>query len=217
MSLASYILSFVSGFSTGGGQLYKSYHDREEYYRSLLREDNEERLFKLLSEHQEAVTNPAVEIMFRGVKFGSSQKQVCKRLGKPRFEISNDALISHHKIFFYRFNIYHMRAIAQLHFMKGEFFYAKYTFKDSDSNSFSSILGVLKNKYFTTKHFQENISRVRDEQGNMISLEKSLHLNIKYISGDPTYRTYLQQVGLRKQELNEKRKSRRLKSLQDSL
>lgn len=217
MSIASYILSFVSGFSSGGGHHYKSYHDREEYYRNLLREDNEERLFNLLSEHQEAVTNPALEIRFRGVKFGSSLKQVCKVMGKPRFEISNDALISHHKILFYRFSIYHMRAIAQLHFMKGEFFYAKYTFKDSDSNSFSSILGVLKNKYFTTNHFQENISRVRDVQGNMIALEKSLHLNIKYISGDPLYRTYLQQISLRKQEIREKRKSLKLKSLQDSL
>lgn len=196
---------------------YRNYQSREDYYHNLVREDSLNRLQLVFSRQQKACINADLHIQFRDIPFESSEKWITKRMGKARFEYDNSHCIKTHKILFYRTGISHFRAISQLHFLEDRFFFAKYIFRHTDSRDLNSILSVLQRKYFNTKQFADKISQVKDASHNTIMVEKSLHLNVGYLSGNPYFLTLITDLAQRKRSQDDDRHSQSIKSLEDYL
>ncbi len=214
------IVKFFSKFSKSLGlhdYAYNYYNSKEDYYRSLLRDDNISRLSSLLAEQQKAIHNSEIQVKFRKIAFGTFINQVIKKLGKPRFAIDNQKYLKGHQVLFYRFQIDSFKTIAQLHFLNGYFFYAKYTFRNLNSSELKKVVSILKSKYFYQPQFDENITKVKDKDNNVISLEKSLYLNIKYISGNSDFTEYLNQQFLKQLEKRKEKETHRLVTLRESL
>ncbi len=195
----------------------KNYQGKEDYYQNLIREDSTSRFLEVYARQTEAFTNPGLCIRFRNLPFGISAGEVVNLMGKPRYEYDNDRRITSHKIFFYRTGLSHFRAVSQLHFINDQFFYAKYSFRNYDTENLENVLSALKDKYFYTKQFTDKISQVKDEDKNTVMVEKSIHLGIAYLSGNPYFYQFINGLERSKRENEANRHSRQLKALQDSL
>lgn len=196
---------------------YNYYSSREDYYHSILRDDSLTRLSMLLKEHIHAPNNPEIDIRFRNIAFNTFINQVVKKLGKPRFTIDNKAYVKGHKILFYRFKIDKYKTVAQLHFLNGFFFYGKYTFKNINQADSLKINSILKSKYFFLPETENTFSRVKDQHNNVISVEKSMYLNIKYISGLPEFSEQVGKLFMNHLEKRKEKENIKIASLRDSL
>lgn len=200
-----------------GSRSYKNYQNREDFYQNLFRDDTLERLSLLFQHRDSALQTDSLSISFRNISFNSDDKQIIKRLGKPRYQIDNHHKIPGHKVFFYRTGLHHFRAICQLHFLHNHFFLGKYTFRNTSQNNINSVLSVLQKKYFSSVPHNNKLSRIKDHEGNLIILEKSLHLNVCYLSGNPQYPQLIHSIAEKKRTASEQRQAKSLKALEDYL
>lgn len=204
-------------FSVKNSGSYNYYNSKEDYYRSLLRDDNLTRLSMLLEEHLSAPKSPEAAVKFRGIAFNTFINQVTKKLGKPRFVVDNSSYVKGHKILFYRYKVDKYKTIAQLHFLNGFFFYGKYTFKNLSQADTLKIESTLKSKYFHLSETAHSLRRVKDEANNVLSVEKSLYLNIKYISGIPEFSEQIGRLFMQHLENRKEKEISRIETLRDLL
>lgn len=217
MSILTIIDKLFQKESSFGSSSYKNYRSRDDFYHNLLREDTLERLALLFKNQREAPLNNDLSICFRNITFGTDERLVTSKLGKARYVIDNSDRIPSHKVLFYRTGLHHFRAVCQLHFLHDHFFFGKYTFRNTTPASINNVLTVLQHKYFYDSALDGKISSVSDKQGNAIVLEKSLHLNVSYISGDVTFPQFIHEVVDKKHTAAERRKARNMKALEDYL
>jgi hypothetical protein len=217
MSILTFIDKIFQKEPSFGSSSYKNYRSRDDFYHNLLREDTLERLILLFSNQHEALVNPSISICFRNIPFGSDERYATAKLGKARYIIDNSEKIPTHRILFYRTGLHHFRAVCQLHFLHDQFFFGKYTFRNTTPSSINNVLTVLQHKYFNDSAFQQKISSVRDQDGNALVLEKSLHLNVCYISGDASFPGFIHELVDKKRTASERRKARNMKALEDYL
>lgn len=217
MSIIAFIDKFFQKEPGFGNNSYKNYRSRDDFYHNLLREDTPERLTLLFENQREARLSPDLSICFRNIPFGADEKTVFSKLGKARYHIDNSEKIPGHQVYFYRTGLYHFRAICQLHFLDDRFFFGKYTFRNTAPDCINNILLVLKEKYFHASPIEGKLSKVKDGEGNAVILEKSLHLNVCYVSGDPRFPQLMQNVVHKKHMALEKRHARNMKALEDYL
>jgi len=217
MGIFTFIDSIFQKDAGLGNRSYKNYQNREDFYQNLFREDTLERLSRLFKNQDSAPQNNALSICFRDIPFNCEAKQIIDRLGKPRYQINNEHKISGHKVFFYRTGLYHFRAICQLHFLHDHFFLGKYTFRNTSPDNINNVLSVLQHKYFSSIPHDNKLSRIKDAEGNAIMLEKSLHLNVRYVSGNPQYPQLIQKISNKKRAASVKRQALNLKTLENYL
>lgn len=217
MKMLSFIDTLFQKENKPAGHAYKNYQGKDDYYQNLIREDSTSRFLQIFTRQIEAFSNPDLCIRFRDLPFGISPGEVVNKMGRPRYEYDNDHRIPSHKIIFYRNGLRHFRAISQLHFIDKRLFYAKYSFRNYDTENLESVLSVLKNKYFYTENFVDRFSQVKDADENTVMIEKSLHLNIAYLGGDPFFLQFFTSLEHSKRQTDEDRHARQLRSLQDYL
>ena len=197
---------------------YYYYSSREEYYKSLFREDNLKMLYKLVDKNLPTPVITDQKIKFRDIEFGTTISEVQKKMGSPRYKINNCQKIENHQILFYKFKMGGYRTITQLHFLSDFFFYGSYVFKDLNMANLRKIEEVLDNKYFSSiDHDAFTSEMVADTDNNRLFVNKGLYLTIKYVSGN---RKFHDDVILQMQIKQEKKlqaEKRQHESLQGSL
>jgi hypothetical protein len=217
MSIFTFIDKIFQKEAKLDSRSYRNYQNRDDFYQNLFREDTLERLSLLFQNQNSATQDNTLSVCFRNIPFNCDEKQVINRLGKPRYQIDNEDKITGHKVFFYRTGLYHFRAICQLHFLHNHFFLGKYTFRNTSPDHINNVLSVLQQKYFSSTPCDNKLSRIKDREGNAILLEKSLHLNVCYVSGNPQYPQLIQNIADQKRTASEQRQARSLKALENYL
>ena len=215
--MMSFIDSLFLKENRASNYKYKCYQSRDEYYVNLLRDDTLSRLLDLFERQHNSYLNRELQISFQGLPFGIGKNYIFKKMGKARYEYDNNNRVPSHKILFYRTAFKQFKTITQLHLIKDRFFYAKYSFRHVASDDTNNILTVLRNKYFYTDQFEDKLSQVKDAQQNTILLEKSLNLNIGYLSGDPFFYNFIASIDQIKKDAEEELRGRHLKTLQHYL
>ncbi len=187
---------------------YYYYSSREEYYKSLFREENLKNIYKLVDKNLKTpfISNQAIK--FRDIPFGTPLNDVQKTLGTPRYKINNSKRVENHQVIFYKFKLGGYRAVAQLHFLDNFFFYGSYTFKELNTASLRKIETVLDNKYFSSidreMHTEEVVA---DADNNRLFVKKGLYLTIKYVSGDRKFHdTVVDQLQLKRERKQQSEK-----------
>ncbi len=170
--------------------LFKKEKSRESeasyYYRTRLnRISSWESLSGLLNKKSETDLNTSEIIKFREVPFGSSISQLKKFLGKPKFEMKNNPLIKGHLVLFYKFHIDGISTKCEVHFIDNYFFMATYTFESISDGSNPVVESALFMKYLGLKsQYFINKLRLSDSNGNILLIDRSVELNISYLSGN---------------------------------
>lgn len=202
----------------GIDETYYYYNSREEYYRSLFREDNLKMLYKLVDKNlpTQVTTNQAIK--FRDIEFGTTMDEVQKILGTPRYKINNNQKVDNHQVLFYKFKMGGYRAISQLHFLGGYLFYSSYIFKELNTASLKKIEEVLDSKYFSSISGDVLTGGVvADAENNRLFINKGLYLTIKYVSGNRKFHDDLIKQLQARKEKKQSVEKQQFQSLQGSL
>jgi hypothetical protein len=193
---------------------YISYDNREGYYQSLLTERSAEALLHWLELRHRAVLNARVKVSFRGIDFKSSPKKMEALLGKPRFVIAN-ARVSKHEIYFYRFRVAYLHSVAVLHFLDQRFFMANHSFRRLTTKNYQQIVDVLSMKYGLLPP-PESVA-VKDSDGNTVLMTNSLYPTVNYVSGDPCFQEYLEELLDKRDQRQQTQQTQQVSSLLDFL
>ena len=197
---------------------YYYYSSREEYYKSLFREDNLKTLYKLIDKN---ISTPIIthqKIQFRDIEFGTTISEVQKKLGPPRYKIDNSKKVENHQALFYKFKMGAYRAVTQLHFLDDFFFYGSYVFKDLNTANLKKIEAVLDSKYFSSIDSDTLTSEVvADDDNNRLFVNKGLYLTIKYVSGNRKFHDDVIRQMQVKQDKKQHAEKRQHESLHGSL
>lgn len=152
----------------------RAYKDKSNTYNSLKNRLETDGYFKSLVSINKNYTalDTAKRISFKSsIQFGSSKRDVKKRLGIPLVEIKN-SLEKDHEVLLYKLFVGPYRATCEFHFFKGLFLVGSYTL--NNQVNFQILKKSLEKKY--TKGSTINLSDtvyLNDPDGNTLTIHSA--------------------------------------------
>ena len=162
---------------------------KKDFYESRIYLQNLDKLTSTLqSNHLSGLTTEKL-ITFYGIKFGFSQKDTIKKLGKPNFKSTEKKLFKDHKIIFYRLKISTVNCILQLHFVKDSFFLGVIEMRTGNKELKERLFDLIQQKYNIEDSVVNNF--IHDTDGNRILVKEDVVPYVVYTTGNREIRAEL--------------------------
>src|SRR5690349_23064981 len=165
------------------GYLFSSRNERDEFYRNLILKNNLHTTHDCLTRINSSSIDSYKDIIFRGLLWGSSVKDVIATLGTPRYKVEKLNDLNDHLVLFFKREILQQRAIVQCHFLQNELYFVHVDFPQAFSHELRHISDAIYNKYALNKPTEIANHCLVDCYQNKLVIHNDVTLSISYISG----------------------------------
>ena len=164
---------------------YYRYYSRNYYKdKSFAIYNNIESLCKLFSikDKQQIITSNKISL-HTNISFGSTLRQIKKKLGKPSSYIRRSVSALDFKIMYYRFYLGGYKTKQEVHLYENNLFYFNYIFSYLSSSDKESLKKLICKKYLQ-KDCEILDKIIVDEFGNSLFITDNVDFTINYLNGD---------------------------------
>lgn len=176
-----------------GNSIY--YSHRHYYYGKILSDFNEIGSYITLFEEcsNENYLKTKKEICFsNSLKFGSTAKDIKKKLHKPHYHIVGKAPVNTN-VFIYKLFLGKHKVRLELHSFEDKLFLFKYTFSSLTPESKNEVIDILQKKYLSKSADFSN-QNIVDNFNSCIHIDDSINFSISYLNLNCDFLRYIKQI-----------------------
>jgi hypothetical protein len=172
--------------------LFPHLKEKEVYYRNLIVKESLESSIETLSRKHPEMIKSFHDITFNNLAWGSSEKEIVRKLGDPRYKFQKVNDLDKHVILFFKIQICGHYAILQCHLFENELYFLHMHVARSLQRDVRFIEEMIHKKYSSEEFNPKANTCFEDYFQNKLVIEENVYLNIYYMSGKPAFLQKLQ-------------------------
>ncbi|MBI5217344.1 MAG: hypothetical protein HY958_00240 [Bacteroidia bacterium] len=170
---------------------YRPYYSHFDVFENINDHITYERLLQGLNTNINDI-NTERDIRFNHLPFGSSTKDLTKKIGKPRFKFKHPH-IENIVSYFYRRKFGPLKATTLFCFYNDNLIFGSFIFDNINTSKINELETIIIEKYLGNTDNTANISKILDSHLNKIEIVRSVDFRINFYCGNKSILLKLQE------------------------